>query len=282
MASSIKSPSPIKRPTMESMLMESPICFIKKKVSKKETGNPMSLDDKYNYLFEETKDNKDKKVVSKNLLSCIDIRLFGATYANKIKKIAVSVHGPVQVNHGKNIWQENNIFTEQIKSPFSDPKKKSENSDEADEAAMTTIGRQSKLEEGHYLHHFSVNPKNIEEIVELAGEDANDLTEEDINKLKEAMRRGATYYDSAAKAGTENELLIWVQLNTNSKLVLPNFTQLISIKNEKQDGKVVLDLTELSSILKKHSGEIENIEIYRNNASLMIDNKPENANIYDL
>ncbi len=250
--------------------------------AKKETGNPMSLDDKYNYLFEETKDNKDKKVVSKNLLSCIDIRLFGATYANKIKKIAVSVHGPVQVNHGKNIWQENNIFTEQIKSPFSDPKKKSENSDEADEAAMTTIGRQSKLEEGHYLHHFSVNPKNLEEIVELAGEDANDLTEEDINKLKEAMRRGATYYDSAAKAGTENEFMIWVQLNDASKLVLPNFSQLIVMKEEKKDEKVVLDLAELSLVLKKHSGEIEKIEIYRNDASIIVSNKPENTRIFDL
>jgi CRISPR-associated protein Csh2 len=29
---------------------------------------------------------------------------------------------------------------------------------------------------------------------------------EDIEKLKEAMRRGATWYDSASKAGCENEM----------------------------------------------------------------------------
>jgi CRISPR-associated protein Csh2 len=147
---------------------------------------------------------------------------------------------------------------------------------------MTTIGRQSKLEEGHYLHHFSINPKNLEEIVALAGADADTLTAEDINKLKEAMRRGATYYDSASKAGTENEFLIWVQLKTESKLVLPNFNTLIYMKNEKQDGKVVLDLAKLSEELKKHTSEIENIEIYRNDGSIVIENQPEGAKVFGL
>mgnify|MGYP000187476252 CR=1 FL=1 len=236
--------------------------------------NPLTLEKTYEKVFPESAGGK--KAVAKDILSCIDVRLFGATFAMKAAggNVAISIHGPVQINHGVNIWHENNIFSEQITAPFSSPGDK--------DKGMTTIGRQSKLEEGHYLHHFSVNPKNLEEIVELAGGDANNLTMEDINKLKEAMRRGATYYDSAAKAGTENELLIWVQLNENSKLVLPNFTQLISIKNEKQDGKVVLDLAELSLVLKKHSVEIEKVEIYRNNASVMVDNKPENANIYDL
>jgi len=251
----------------------------------KNTLNPMSLDEKFEATFPNDASTKDKKVVAKDLLSCIDVRMFGATYANKVKKINVSVHGPVQINHGTNIWHENNIFSEQITAPFGDPKKSKDSTkddEKFDEAAMTTIGRQSKLEEGHYLHHFSVNPKNLEEIVKLAGEDGNDLTVEDINKLKEAMRRGATYYDSAAKAGTENEFLIWVQLNANSKLVLPNFTQLISIEEEKKAGKVVLDMAELSSVLKKHSDEIETIEIYRNDTSILIENLPENAKIYNL
>jgi len=251
----------------------------------KDSLNPMSLDEKFEATFPDDANTKDKKVVGKDLLSCIDVRLFGATYANKVKKINVSIHGPVQINHGVNIWHENNIFSEQITAPFGDPKKSKDSTkdnEKFDEAAMTTIGRQSKLEEGHYLHHFSVNPKNLEEIVKLAGEEANYLTVEDINKLKEAMRHGATYYDSAAKAGTENELLIWVQLKEYSKLVLPSFTQLIKIEQEKQEGKVILDLAELSSVLKKHSVEIEKIEIYRNDASVIIDNKPENTSIFDL
>ena len=249
--------------------------------AKEDSGNPMSLDDKYEYLFESTKNDKDKRVISKNLLSCIDIRLFGATYANKIKKVNVSIHGTVQINHGVNIWYENNIFSEPIKAPFSDPKEKKGN-DEVDEAAMTTIGHQSKLHEGHYLHHFSVNPKNIDETVKIAGNGANNLTEEDINKLKESMRKGATYYDSASKAGTENEFLIWVRLKENSKLVLPNFSQLIQMKDEKMDGKVILDLSELSAKLERYKDEIEKIEIYHNDASILIENKPDNAKLYDL
>ncbi|HAG15347.1 MAG TPA: CRISPR-associated protein [Bacteroidales bacterium] len=237
--------------------------------------NPLTLEDTYFKVFN-TKEAKDKKVVAKDILSCIDIRLFGSTFALKGKgaSIALSIHGPVQINHGVNIWGENNIFSEQITAPFSSPGDK--------DKEMTTIGRQSKLEEGHYLHHFSVNPKNIEEVVALAGEGADTLTVEDIHKLKEAMRRGATYYDSASKAGTENEFFIWVQLKETSKLVLPNFNNLVFMENEKQNGKVVLDLTKLSEELKKHKEEVESIEIYRNDASILIKNQPEDANIFGL
>lgn len=237
--------------------------------------NPLTLEDTYFKVFD-VKEAKDKNVVTKNILSCIDIRLFGATFAMKGKggNIALSIHGPVQINHGINIWAENNIYSEQITAPFSTPGEK--------EKGMTTIGRQSKLEEGHYIHHFSVNPKNLEEIVALAGDEAIDLSEEDINKLKEAMRMGATYYDSTSKAGTENEFLIWVQLKETSKLVLPNFNNLIVLKPEKAEGKVVLDLQKLSEVIAKNISEIEKVEIYRNDASISIDNQPEMANIFGI
>lgn len=237
--------------------------------------NPLTLEDTYYKVFN-TKEAKEKKIVAKDVLSCIDIRLFGATFAMKGKggNIALSIHGPLQINHGINIWHENNIFSEQITAPFSSPGEK--------EKGMTTIGRQSKLEEGHYLHHFSINPKNLEEIVDLAGEGTDTLVEEDINKLKEAMRRGATYYDSAAKAGTENELLIWVQLKAESKLVLPNFNSMIVLNPEKENGKISIDLESLSKELQKHSSEIEKIEIFRNEAAMVIKNQPGNANLFSL
>lgn len=237
--------------------------------------NPISLDENYIQLFGEYPDNKQiKNIVTKNLLNCIDVRLFGATFAGKTN---VSIHGPVQINHGVNIWWENNIFTEQITSPFSN-----KSNDPDAEKGMTTLGRQSKLQEGHYLHHFSINPKNLEDIVEIAGNDAKTLSVEDINILKEAMRRGATYYDSASKAGTENELLIWVQLKENSKLVLPNFTQLVKMKKEKNDHKVVLDCDLLKEELNKHQQEIECVEVYQNKASIIIENLPENVKISDI
>ncbi len=240
---------------------------------------PYSLDDAYIKMFPDHKDTKDKKVVAKDILSCLDIRLFGATFAKKGKSnnnIAISVHGPVQVNHGVNIWTENNIYSEQIMSPFRNPDEKSA------EKQATTLGRQSKLQEGHYLHHFSVNPKNLEEVVKLAGEGANTLTDSDIEKLKEAMSRGVTWYDSTSKAGSENEALIWIVLKDGSTLVLPNLTQLVKMNNEKEDGKVILDCLELKNVTEKYKDQIETIEIFRNQASIKIANEPESANIKDL
>jgi CRISPR-associated protein Csh2 len=239
---------------------------------------PFSLDDAFSKAFPEHKDEKDKKLIAKDLLSCIDIRLFGATFAKKSKtnNVAISVHGPVQITHGINIWHENNFYSEQIMSPFRNPNENNEDN------SATTLGRQSRLHEGHYLHHFSVNPKNLEDITELAGKDAKALSAEDISKLKEALQKGVTYYDSAAKAGCENELLIWVTLKSESKLVLPNFTQLLKMSKEKVDGKVQLDLSDLKTVVDANTPEIETIEIYLNKASIEVKNMPENATLKSL
>jgi CRISPR-associated protein Csh2 len=254
---------------------------------------PYSLDDAFGAMFPEHKDETDKKIVAKDLLNCIDIRLFGATFAKKARtnNIAISIHGPVQITHGVNIWNENNFYSEQIMSPFRNPNENNEDN------MATTLGRQTKLHEGHYLHHFSVNPKNLEDIVGLANstsekkglftansEDstAKSISEQDIAKLKEALRKGVTYYDSAAKAGCENEVLIWVTLKENSKLVLPNFSQLIKIEKEKNAGKIKLNIKELTTVLEANKDEIESVEIYLNKASVETDNISEGIKIYDI
>jgi CRISPR-associated protein Csh2 len=242
---------------------------------------PYSLDDAYSAMFQEHKDEKDKKIVAKDLLNCIDIRLFGATFAKKAKSnnVAISIHGPVQINHGVNIWKENNFYSEQISSPFRNPNENNEDN------AATTLGRQTKLHEGHYLHHFSVNPKNLEDIVSLAGNGANNISTGDIEKLKEALRKGVTYYDSAAKAGCENEALIWITLNENSKTVLPNFSRFIKLEKDKTaEGKVVLDCSELKTALDANEKDIQAIEIYINKSSVEIkaNTLPGKATVYDI
>ena len=238
--------------------------------------NPLSLDETYKKYFKDYPKGKDKvkQEVAKNLLSCIDIRLFGATFAGETN---ISLHGPVQVNHGVNVWKENNIYSEQITSPFANKA----NDPEA-EKGMTTIGRQAKLEEGHYLHHFSVNPQNLRDIAATAGDGCQTLSEDDINKLKEAMRRGATWYDSASKAGCENEMLVWVQLKDDSKIVLPNFTNLIDLKDDKEDGKCVYDFNKLKTLLDGAKGEIASIEVYFNKQTCILLNLPEDTKQNDL
>jgi CRISPR-associated protein Csh2 len=137
---------------------------------------------------------------------------------------------------------------------------------------MTTLGTQSKLQEGHYVHHFSVNPKNIEDDIKRVGIES--LSTADIDKLKEGLRKGVSYYDSAAKAGTENELLLWVQLNEDSKVVLPSFVELVTINEDK-----TIDLKKIQDLLgKEHiKNEIEKIELYYNKGITKVVNAPVSA-----
>ncbi len=242
-----------------------------------ENMNPISLDETYvKHFGDYPKDKKTiKQTVAGKLLSCLDIRLFGATFAGK--NINISIHGPLQINHGVNIWHENNIFSEQITSPFSN-----KSNDPDAERGMTTIGRQSKLQEGHYLHHFSINPANLSAIKELAGEGAQEISTDDIAKLKTAMRQGATFYDSASKAGTDNEILFWLQLKENSKLILPAFTDLVKTSPEKQDGKTVFDFGKIKEMLANYETEIEKIELFINKQSAVAINLPSGCNSYPL
>ena len=93
------------------------------------------------------------------------------------------------------------------------------------------------------------------------------------------MRRGATYYDSAAKSGTENELLLWIQLKSNSKLVLPSLVELIDINEQRE-----IDLQKIQNLLSEEHivSEIEKIELYYNKEITKVINEPENSVFIDL
>ncbi|MFT5747849.1 MAG: CRISPR-associated protein Csh2 [Saprospiraceae bacterium] len=243
---------------------------------------PYSLDEAYAAMFKENAETKDKKIVAKDILSCLDIRLFGATFAKKAKSgnVAISIHGPVQINHGVNVWHENNIFSEQIMSPFRNAK---DTDDKDGKSDASTLGRQSRLQEGHYLHHFSINPNNLRDIIGLAAEGAKTITSADIAKLKDAMCKGVTYYDSAAKAGTDNELTIWIQLKEGSKVVLPNINSLITQdKVTKEDGKMLFDLSGVSAITNKYKDDIETYEVFYQKENTIIKNGPAEKNHIDL
>ena len=219
--------------------------------------------------------NDTKEVILANLLSALDVRLFGATFAPKgtgVDKKNLSIHGTCQITHGLNRFGENVIYSEQIMAPVRTPGKENEA-----EKGNTTLGTQSKLQEGHYVHHFSVNPKNIESDVErVQSEGLSDL---DIEKLKEGLRKGATYYDSAAKAGTENELLLWVQLKEGSKTVLPSFVELVTVNEQRQ-----IDLSNIKTLLAKEhiQPEIEKVELYYQKDITSVINIPEGVETIDL
>lgn len=250
------------------------------KTLKEDTLNPRSLDETYEKHFgaipkgEGTgvaKEASKKKEMLSKLLTSLDVRLFGGTYAGSTN---LSMHGPAQITHGLNQFVRGEIFSEQIMSPFRNSAEGKEDS------AMTTLGTQSKLREGHYVHGVSVNPKNLEMLTALSGTD-NHLSTADIDKLKLGLRRGATYYDSSAKAGTDNELLLWVELKEGSKLVLPSFAELVKVlDNDKRE----IDLEGIRKLLAQDhvKSEIEKVEVYYNKAISTIVNKPDGAVELDL
>lgn len=119
---------------------------------------PMILKEVYEYHFGEIGNNKS--IVLKNLLSKIDVRLFGATFAPKgVDHMNISIHGPVQINYGINKFEElkdSGIYTDQIGSPYASKQG----------ADQTTLGSQTRSQEAHYVHHFSINPKNLYENID--------------------------------------------------------------------------------------------------------------------
>lgn len=242
---------------------------------------PRTLDEAYNELY--NKDEQDKlneRDAKKNkiyalekLLGCIDVRLFGATFA--VKKTNISIHGPVQISHGLNRFPESMAYSEQIQSPFRNSSEKSADSDQS------TLGTQMKLAEGHFVHHFSINPQNLAELSERI-EGRGNLTEADIEKLKAGMCGGATYYDSSAKSGVDNELLLWVQLKPDSRLVLPSFVELVSVT---RDGSGVhIDLSRVSALLEQPHVEkaVEKVELYCEQSLVTLQGKPANAEVHSL
>jgi len=128
------------------------------KTTYKDDLKPMVLKEVYEHHFGDI--GKDKTVALRNLLSKLDVRLFGATFAPKgADNMNISIHGPVQVSYGTNRFLElrdSGMYTDQIGSPYASK----------EGAAQSTLGSQTRSQEAHYVHHFSINPKNLSSYVE--------------------------------------------------------------------------------------------------------------------
>ena len=163
-----------------------------------------------------------------------------------------------------------------------------------------TIGAMSKATEAHYIHNFSINPKNLSSWKNIIKkEDAKKeksllddvkenslkvLSQNDINILKNSFNNAATFYDSHSKSGVENELSIYVTLNENSILTLPNFAQFITFKKAENGEKNSFNINELIKYLTKHDGDISSIDIYyiQELTNLIFDNQNSKIKTFDL
>lgn len=215
-----------------------------------------TLAERFEQLFgKNVKDIKDKKEILKNLFSAVDVKNFGATFAEGSNNISIT--GAVQVGQGLNKYEESNIEIQDILSPFVDATKK-------DTAQNTSIGKKIVSDEAHYFYPFSVNPENYD-IYTKEIEDLQGYTREDYEKFKRGCLYAATAYNTNSKMGCENEFALFVECKEDSKLYLPNLDQYIKFE-KREEGKNIIDISELEEILEQENvkTQIEKIEIYYN------------------
>lgn len=217
---------------------------------------PRSLKERYEFIFneEDLKKNKDSKKVLTNLFNAIDVKNFGATFAEEGNNISIT--GAVQIGQGFNKYEGTNAEEQQILSPFRDASKK-EGKDKEEEAKASTLGSKIVSNEAHYFYPFTINPYAYDQFKELAVTEG--YTEEDYKKFKEAAMVAATSFSTNSKIGCENEFALFVE--TESDLYLPDLSQYINFEKGEDKNTIAF---KCSDLLNKLEDRIQNVEIYYN------------------
>ena len=179
-------------------------------------------------------------ITAKIFANCIDTKLFGVTYTGEGP---VSLTGPVQISYGINKYAENLIFVSDIITPYPTGEESTH---------QGSVGKETKSLEIYYVYDFSINPDNIlthyednEEIKKLF-----QIKQEDINNLKEALKYAVTKLDTTSKKGSENVMLLWIELPENSKKFLPEMKDLVKIEKG-ENGKVKISLGKIKELFEK-------------------------------
>jgi CRISPR-associated protein Csh2 len=232
---------------------------------------PRTLKERYIKVFED-EDLKDVKKVLTNLMAAVDIKNFGATFAEASCNIAIT--GAVQIGQGFNKYIDTNAEEQDILSPFKDAKAKeknevkakakakannlSEDDIEVKDAQNSTLGTKITSNEAHYFYPFVINPLAYKELVDL--DVTEGYTEEDYQNFKRTALVSATAFATNSKVGCENEFAVFVE--TESDAYLPNLSEYVTFA--KCEDKNIIDLKKLANILKDMSQQIKSVEIYYN------------------
>ena len=247
---------PIKK-MWESEEKDAKVLYVKSyKTDNKGNLQARTLAERFEQLFgKNVKEIKEKKEILKLLFSAIDVKNFGATFAEGSNNISIT--GAVQIGQGLNKYEDSTIEIQDILSPFVDANKK-------DTAQNTSIGKKIVSDEAHYFYPFSVNPENYN-IYTNEIEDLEGYTREDYEKFKRGCLYAATAYNTNSKIGCENEFAIFVECKEGSKLYLANLDQYIEFRKQ-EDEKDIIDISKLHEILAQENvkSQIEKIEIYYN------------------
>lgn len=234
---------------------------------------PRSLKERYEQLFqvEDLKNCKDSKEVLTNLFQAVDVKNFGATFAEAGNNISIT--GAVQIGQGFNKYEGTNPEEQQILSPFRDAS--GEAKADSEEAKNSTLGTKIVSNEAHYFYPFVINPSAYMGFAELGVTEG--YTQEDYQNFKKAALTSATSFATNAKIGCDNEFALLVE--TSSDLYLPNLTEMIEFS--KNESKNVITI-KCGSLLNKLSADIKLIEIYYNPHTTQLESDIKGAKIFNI
>ncbi|RHG36612.1 CRISPR-associated protein [Fusobacterium varium] len=231
---------------------------------------PKSLRERYDEIFETNlKEEKDKTNVIKNLFKAIDVKNFGATFAEE--KNNASITGAVQIGQGFNKYIDTYPEEQQILSPFRDSSK----DEKEGEANQSTLGTKIVSNEAHYFYPFVINPQVYKDFVKMGMTEG--YTEEDYKKFKDAALTSATFFNSNSKLGCENEFALFIEVKEG--YYLPELAQYVKFSKEKDYDVIELGFDELINQFKDN---ILSVEIYYNTLNVKVKHNIKGAKEYNI
>ena len=235
---------------------------------------PRALKERYEQIFDvkNLKECKDAKEVLTNLFNAIDVKNFGATFAEEGNNISIT--GAVQIGQGFNKYEDTNPEEQQILSPFRDGSKDNAKPD-SEEAKNSTLGTKIVSNEAHYFYPFTINPAAYKEFNELGV--TNGYTEEDYGKFKKASLVSATSFATNSKVGCENEFALFIE--TESDLYLPNLSEYIEFVKGDEKNTIKINCSEL---INSVSNKIKNVEIYFNPYKTVLESDIKGAKVFNI
>jgi CRISPR-associated protein Csh2 len=239
------------------------VMYLKSYIEDKDGSlRPKTLKERYEELFGKFDKKTPTKEVLKNLFECIDVKNFGATFAEEGQNISIT--GAVQIGQGFNKFENTNVEIQDILSPFSDSKKVKAGED----VNQSTLGTKIMVDEAHYFYGFSVNPRNYDEYKSVL-DDFKGYTKEDFEEFKKAARFAVTRFATNSKFGCDNEFALFVEYE--SEKYLPDLSEYIKFDSEKRE----IDLSDIEELV----GDSK-VEVYADTKKIKVKTKWEVKNIY--
>lgn len=228
---------------------------------------PRSLKERYEKIFEVADLKKeDSDAVLKNLFSAIDVKSFGATFAEEGNNIAIT--GAVQIAQGFNKYEDSQTEEQQILSPFR----------VGDDADQSTLGTKIVSNEAHYAYFFAINPAVYADFVEMGVTEG--YTDGDYKKFKAAALTSASSFNTNSKIGCENELAVFIETDKNA--YLPDLSQYVFFEKSKDEGGIDTIKLSFDKILNDLKAKIKSVEIYYNPYTTNIDTDIPNAKMMNI